>query len=75
MLLVCLNDNSKLKDSKDTNNHIVRKILYIDGTITTIAGTRTSGYNGDGILATSATLNQPSGIAFDSKGNMYIAGK
>ena len=59
----------------DTSNHRVRKISYLDGTITTIAGTGSFGYNGDGILATSAQVNKPTGIAFDSIGNIYIAGK
>jgi sugar lactone lactonase YvrE len=31
------------------------------------------GYNGDNIAATSAQLYQPSGVAVDSSGNLYIA--
>ena len=50
----------------------IRKITPC-GIITTVAGIGTGGYNGDGILATSAKLNGPSGIAFDSLNNMYIA--
>jgi hypothetical protein len=42
-------------------------------TITTVAGNGSAGYSGDGGLATAATLNGPSGIAFDASGNMYIA--
>ena len=34
--------------------------------IKTFAGTGFAGYSGDGGLATSATLNQPSGITIDS---------
>ena len=42
--------------------------------ITTVAGTcGTLGYSGDGAAATAATLNAPSGLAFDSAGNLYIA--
>jgi uncharacterized protein (TIGR03437 family) len=56
----------------DTGNHCVRKIS--GGTITTIAGTGgTIGYSGDKAAATAALLNAPSGLAFDSKGNLYIA--
>ena len=56
----------------DTNNHRVRKVTP-DGNITTVAGTGTASYSGDGGAATSATLNTPSGIAVDSAGNIYIA--
>jgi hypothetical protein len=54
----------------DTNNHRIRKIS--SGIITTVAGT-TFGYSGDGGAATSAQLNGPDGIAFDSNGDLYIA--
>jgi sugar lactone lactonase YvrE len=43
------------------------------GTIATVAGTGSIGYSGDGGAATAATLDLPSGIAFDSNGNLYIA--
>jgi trimeric autotransporter adhesin len=50
----------------------VRKI-YVNGPIITIAGNGAVGYAGDGGLATSASLNGPTGIAVDSKGNVYVA--
>ena len=50
----------------------VRKI-YPNGPIFTIAGQSVSGYTGDGGPGTSATLNGPSGLAVDAKGNVYIA--
>ena len=41
--------------------------------ITTIAGTGTAGYTGDGGPATSATMSVPDDVVFDSFGNFYIA--
>jgi hypothetical protein len=41
--------------------------------IYTIAGTGTSSYNGDGVLATTAHLNLPRDLAIDVGGNVYIA--
>jgi uncharacterized repeat protein (TIGR01451 family) len=55
------------------DNTQVRKIA-LDGTISTVAGTGTAGYNGDNIEATSAQLSgYVAGLAVDSKGNLYIA--
>ena len=41
--------------------------------ITTVAGDSLIGYCCDSILATSASLDDPIGIALDKKGNLYIA--
>jgi uncharacterized protein (TIGR03437 family) len=51
----------------------VRKVTSDGATVTTIAGTGTAGYAGDGGPATSAMLNGPRGVAIDSVGNVYIA--
>jgi len=52
--------------------HRIRKVST-SGIISTVAGTGTLGYSGDGGTATAAQLNRPNGIAFDSAGNIYIA--
>uniref|UniRef100_Q021V3 Ig domain protein, group 1 domain protein n=1 Tax=Solibacter usitatus (strain Ellin6076) TaxID=234267 RepID=Q021V3_SOLUE len=60
----------------DTYNHRIRKVDK-NGVITTVAGTgqatNVGGDANDNILAVSAELNHPSGIAFDTAGNLYIA--
>ena len=42
------------------------------GTITTLAGTGTRGFSGDGGPATEARLNGPRGVAVDAAGNVYV---
>jgi len=56
----------------DSANNRVRKVLT-NGIVSTIAGRGNFGFSGDGGLATSASLNDPSGLALDSSGNLYIA--
>jgi uncharacterized protein (TIGR03437 family) len=50
----------------------IRKVTP-DAVITTVAGNGSSGFSGDGGLATFASLGEPSGIAADGAGNIYIA--
>ncbi|HEX7415169.1 MAG TPA: hypothetical protein VF411_14080, partial [Bacteroidia bacterium] len=42
-------------------------------TISTVAGNGTAAYAGDMGQATAAELNQPTGVAIDAAGNLYIA--
>jgi len=56
----------------DMNNSVIRKVSPA-GTITTVAGTGTAGYSGDGDAATTAKLNYPHGVTVDTAGNIYIA--
>lgn len=56
----------------DYSNDVVRKIS--GGIITTIAGIgEVSGYSGDGGPANSAQLYEPSAVAVDDSGNVFIA--
>ncbi|MDF1551506.1 MAG: hypothetical protein P1P84_00525, partial [Deferrisomatales bacterium] len=56
----------------DQYNQRIRKVDP-SGTIISVAGTGQSGYNGDGILASKAALNYPTGVAVDAAGKLYIA--
>lgn len=58
----------------DFSNHRVRRI-DTDGSISTVAGDGTAGFNGDGIPAIAARLNYPNGVALDAAGNLFIADK
>ncbi len=55
----------------DHNNQRIRKVL--DGQITTVAGTGTSGFSGDGAAATSARISFPTSIASTPDGGFLIA--
>jgi sugar lactone lactonase YvrE len=56
----------------DNDNNRIRKVSA-GGTITTVAGNGTPGYNGDAIAATSASLNDPTDVAATSDGGFLIA--
>ncbi len=51
-------------------NHRIRKVTVSTGIISTIAGTGTSSYSGDGGVATSASLYYPRGVAVDASGRI-----
>jgi len=62
----------------DEFNNRIRKVSAASGIITTVAGSGAVGYqsgsfSGDGGPATSATLNEPCGVAVDASGNLFIA--
>ena len=56
----------------DASNNRVRKVTVSSGIISTIAGTGTGGFSGDGGNAASAKLNSPSAVVLDGSGNVYI---
>jgi sugar lactone lactonase YvrE len=56
----------------DSTFSVIRKITSA-GVISTIAGTGTAGYSGDGGAATLAQLAFPTGIAIDTAGNVFIS--
>jgi sugar lactone lactonase YvrE len=52
---------------------VVRRIDHETGAVTIIAGTGQAGYSGDGGPATQAMLDNPTGVALDRAGNVFIA--
>lgn len=58
----------------DAGNHVVRRIDADSRQITTLAGTGTRGFGGDGGPAHAAQLDSPSGIFVDrATGRVYVA--
>jgi uncharacterized protein (TIGR03437 family) len=56
----------------DQVNHRIRRIAT-DGTITTVVGTGTAGYDKSETTATGAKIHSPSGLAISSSGDLYFA--
>ena len=57
----------------DRVNHRIRRVTLDTGLISTVAGTGTSGFSGDGGPATNASLNMPHTVIVDDSGDMLIA--
>src|SRR5262249_38254671 len=55
----------------DAKNHRIRRIAA-GGTISTIAGNGQAGFSGDSGKATDAQLNNPTYVALDGAGNLFI---
>jgi sugar lactone lactonase YvrE len=56
----------------DAGNNRIRKVAS-NGVITTVAGNGIGSYGGDNGFATNAELNEPTRVALDAAGNLYIS--
>jgi uncharacterized protein (TIGR03437 family) len=56
----------------DWLGHRIRKVSAANGVIGTVAGTGVAGFGGDNGPGTSAKVNNPTGLALDSLGNIYF---
>ncbi len=57
----------------DRSNEDVRLVDHVSGDITTVAGTGTFGFAGDGGPATAAQLDAPLGLTADPTGGFFLA--
>ncbi|HEX7672551.1 MAG TPA: RHS repeat-associated core domain-containing protein [Bdellovibrio sp.] len=65
-------DNGKMYIADSGNNRI--RVVYVDGTIDTVAGNGTAAFAGNNGPATKASLNNPLSLAISkSSGNIYIS--
>ncbi len=67
---ICFDGSNNMYIS-DLTAQVIRKV-DASGIITTIAGTNTVGFSGDGGPATAAQLNYPYGIFVDASKNIYV---
>ena len=56
----------------DATNARIRKVDKA-GIISTVAGNGSLGFTGNGVVAASAPINAPVGLALDAKGNIYFS--
>ncbi len=57
----------------DHSRHRVRRLDVATGIISAVAGVEKKGFSGDGGPAAEARLRDPSGLAIDAEGNLYVA--
>ena len=68
---VALDDTGNIYVADDVD-HCIRKITIATNVITTIAGTGTPGFSGDGGAANLAQINHIYGVTLDDSNNIYI---
>jgi sugar lactone lactonase YvrE len=56
----------------ERDSHVIRKVEVKTGIISTVAGTGTAGFSGDGRPGREAQLRQPHSILFDRSGTLLI---
>ncbi|MDR3719558.1 MAG: BACON domain-containing carbohydrate-binding protein [Bryobacteraceae bacterium] len=56
----------------DFDNSVIREVSIATGNITTIAGTGTQGYSGDGGPSVSAQIDRPSALAVNAAGDLFF---
>jgi sugar lactone lactonase YvrE len=57
----------------DTGNNCIREVTAASQSITTVAGSGSGGFSGDGAAAISAQFDQPWGVTVAVNGNLYVA--
>jgi len=57
----------------DSDNSVIRKVAAATGIITTVAGTGSPGFTGDGGLATAARFKFPEDVVVAANGDLYVA--
>src|SRR6266404_6001457 len=67
---ICSDNQGAIYFSDVNHNQVYR--VGSDGIIRTIAGNGIAAFSGDGGSATAASLNDPSGLAADTAGNVFI---
>lgn len=68
---VMVSNNGEVYITDKGNNRI--RVVFVNGTVNTIAGNGIPSYSGDGEIATNAMINHPDGIGISSIGDIYIA--
>lgn len=57
----------------DTDNHVIRAVNLVTGTVSTYAGQMAAKGAADGDAATTASFERPMGLALHASGDLYVA--